>query len=647
MVRLSAAGRPETRLERNLLVPLADGATLAADLRLPAAPGRYPALVSYYPYRKDDVIASGYEHANTYFAQHGYATLLVDFRGLGGSSGVAADAMDASEAADLAELLAWTAAQPWCDGNVGMWGLSYGGITALRAAAARTPHLKAIAPIMASADIYGDWFYPGGCRNCLGALGVWGSFMLAMQLAPPMLNDPEGRWRRVWRERLESGRPYLLPWFDHPARDGYWASKAIPLERIAVPTFLVGGWRDLFPEAMARAFERIDAPKRLLMGPWLHTPPDASPFVQVDHLAEMLAFFDAVVAGSGDGPRASGATFYVQGAGIWRQEAAWPPPGEGRTVYLGADGSLAERPASSEEGVAYTGDPTVGACAGLWDPLGTGLGLPLDQGPDDLRSLTFTGPPLAEGLEIAGSPEAVLHVALEAGDDLQLAVKLCEVLGDGSSRLVTSGWLEGTHRRSHERPEPVPHGEVCEYRVPLWATAYRLAPGSRLRVSVACADFPRVWPSRTNPVIRLVTGGARASSVALPTVGPPAQPALPPPAPDPSVDRAPATIDYAPRWEIERDLAADAVSVRCGTRMTLATPGRDGTLRLEHLASARVARERPDAAGVRGETSMELHTPSGAVAQVETGSLITADGAVLSGRVVVDGQTVFERRWER
>lgn len=155
-MRLTAVGRTATGLERNLLVELSDGAALAADLRAPAAPGPHPTLVSYYPYRKDDVIGAAYEHANTFFAERGFATLLADFRGLGGSSGVAADAMDASEAADLRELLEWTAAQPWCDGHIGMWGISYGGITALRAAAAGVPHLQAIAPVFASTDVYHD-----------------------------------------------------------------------------------------------------------------------------------------------------------------------------------------------------------------------------------------------------------------------------------------------------------------------------------------------------------------------------------------------------------------------------------------------------------------------------------------------------------
>ena len=644
-MRLSKArGRTGTRLERNVLIELSDGAELAADLRLPAAGGSYPALVSYYPYRKDDVIASAYEHATTFLAERGFATLLVDFRGLGGSSGIAADAMDAAEVDDLRELLAWTAVQPWCDGAIGMWGVSYGGITALRAAAAGSPHLKAIAPVFAGTDPYHDWLYPGGCRNALGALGIWGSFMLAMQLAPPMLSDPDDRWRRVWDERLRRARPYLLPWFEHPSRDEYWVSKAIPIEQIRIPTLLVGGWRDLFPEAMVRAYERIDAPRRLLVGPWLHTPPDVSPFVKVDYLEELAGFFGHWLRGDVD-PALPDVTFYVQGGG-WRHERSWPVPGEELRLFLDVAGALGTEASVTESTVAYVGDPTVGLQAGLWDPLGTGLGLPLDQGPDDLRSLTFTTEPLTEDVEITGSPEADLRLVLDAAEDLTLVVKLCEVTPDGRSLLVTTGWLRGSHRTSHERLAPIAHGEVLEYRVPLWATSYRLPAGSRLRVSVACADFPRIWPTPTNPRLRLRTGGPGGSSVAIPVATPSGFSGPDPVEPDPDVDRMPALIGYEPRWTIERDLAADAVAVRTGVRLEVRTPGRDGSMLLDHLATARVARDHPEEASVRGETRIACRTPAGAFVEVETETLLTGDGASLTGEVRSDGEVVFEKGWE-
>jgi uncharacterized protein len=416
------------------------------------------------------------------------------------------------------------------------------------------------------------------------------------------------------------------------------------VEQIAVPTLLVGGWRDIFPEAMVRAFERIDAPRRLLVGPWLHTAPDVSPFARVDYLEQLAGFFGHWLRGDAE-PGPAHVTFYVQGGG-WRHERTWPVPGDELRLFLGEGGTLARDASPTESAVPYVGDPTVGVQAGLWDPLGTGLGLPLDQGPDDLRSLTFTSEPLLEPIEITGSPAAALRVLLDTGDDVLLVVKLCEVSPDGRSSLVTTGWLRGAHRVSHERPEAIPRDQALDYCVRLWATSYRVTAGSRLRVSVACADFPRIWPMSTNPSLRLVTGGSDASSVALPVAAPSGLSAPDPVAPDPDVNRMPGLIGYEPRWTIERDLAADAVAVRTGVRLEVHTPGRDGSAVFDHLATARVAREHPDAASVKGETRIACRTPAGAFVEVETETRLTGSGAVLTGEVRSDGDLVFERRWE-
>ena len=103
----------EIIVERNLLIPLSDGATLSADLYRPAGKGPFPALMSFYPYHKDDFMGSMNEGPRRYFAARGYAHLLVDFRGLGGSGGVAWPAMDRGEARDGAEAIEWIARQPW------------------------------------------------------------------------------------------------------------------------------------------------------------------------------------------------------------------------------------------------------------------------------------------------------------------------------------------------------------------------------------------------------------------------------------------------------------------------------------------------------------------------------------------------------
>ena len=130
-------------VERGLVIPLADGTRLAGDLYRPAGPASGPVLVSYYPYRHDDIIGSLFEQTRIGLAGRGYATLFADMTGTGASEGSYAESFDLPrEGADCAQIIEWAAGQPWCDGRVGAWGVSYGGMNALAAAAGRPPHLR-------------------------------------------------------------------------------------------------------------------------------------------------------------------------------------------------------------------------------------------------------------------------------------------------------------------------------------------------------------------------------------------------------------------------------------------------------------------------------------------------------------------------
>lgn len=622
----------------------------------PEDAGPSPCVVCYIPYHKDDNVGAFLYFAHEYFVTHGYAALLVDLRGLGNSGGVARGALDSGEGEDLANVVDWVGRQDWCDGNVGCWGHSYGAITALGAGAEGSPHLKAVVAIMGSADLYADFFYPGGCQNCLSAYGAWGSLMVALQLMPPMHQDAAGRWYSVWRARLENATPYMLEWQDHPSYDQYWNGRAVGVEKSTTPTFVIGGWRDIFPEGMVRVYERLRAPKKLLMGPWPHLLPDIALTAPLDYLAEVVAWWDRWLRPDKGGHRErvheDDVTVYVQGRGDWRRWHTWPPEGT-RSVdlFLEVAGTLQRWPSSDEGQLSYAGDPTVGTAAGLWDPVSlgaVGLGQPDDQRADEARSLTFTGEMLEEPLDVIGSPEARLFVGLEAGGgDFDLVVKLSDVDPDGRSTLITSGWLKATHRSSHSSLQAVPRGQVEEYRVPLWATAYSVAQGHRLRATISCADFPRIWPSRQTPTIRLLTGGSMQSSVSVPALESGAGEPVHVPSPDPSLNRAPLALKYEPAVAVQREQAGDQVRVTRREVSVLDTPGGDGRIELDHAASAFVKASRPDGAKVEARTRAEAKMPDGTQVVVATGTLTTTHGMTVNGRVTVDGALVFERQWSR
>ena len=171
-------------------------------------------------------------------------------------------------------------------------------------------------------------------------------------------------------------------------------------------------------------------------------------------------------------------------------------------------------------------------------------------------------------------------------------------------------------------------------------------PSSEGRSSRQLAPAPR--PTRTNPEIRLFSGGTRASSVCIPVVPPPAVPISGPSIrrPEPGINRLPWLLEFVPQWKIEQDLATGTLTVTTGQRQHSSLPG-GGTFQMDHSARASVAVSRPDGAKVEGETTISLHLPAAGAIEVETKSWISQSGMLLVGKITVDGRVFFERRWQK
>ncbi len=260
------AGLFEVEVIRDCAIP-AEGATLAADLLLPAAGTPAPALVTLVPYAKDGIAGIAAWAANRYFAAHGYATLLVDMRGTGASEGLPRPPFDPGDADDGVAVVRWVGEQPWCNGAVAMWGVSYGAFTALATAAHGPEQLKAIAAVMGFIDPERDFVHPSGRRGHLASFGMWSLSTLAQHAMPPLRDDEE--LQRRWRKRAEQAEPFVLDLLRHGPGDPVWRTREVDVSSIRVPSLCVAGWRDLFCEPTLRAYEAIEAPKRLLVGPWM------------------------------------------------------------------------------------------------------------------------------------------------------------------------------------------------------------------------------------------------------------------------------------------------------------------------------------------------------------------------------------------
>ncbi|MCB0032104.1 MAG: CocE/NonD family hydrolase, partial [Anaerolineales bacterium] len=281
----------------NCWIALSDGTRLAARLWLPegAANRPVPALFEFLPYRKNDGTAIRDARRQAYFAGHGYAAVRVDMRGSGDSDGILTDEYTEQEHEDALEILRWIAAQPWCDGNIGMHGISWGGFNSLQVAARQPPELKALLVIGFTDDRYhDDVHYMGGCLLTQQMLS-WSAVMFAYNAAPPDPRFVGERWRELWFQRMAANRPWVETWVDHQRRDAYWRHGSICEDygAIQVPVYAVGGWADSYNNSIPRLLQNLEVPRKGLIGPWCHTFPEVGePGPAIGFLQESLRWWD-------------------------------------------------------------------------------------------------------------------------------------------------------------------------------------------------------------------------------------------------------------------------------------------------------------------------------------------------------------------
>ncbi len=562
----------------NLFIPLGDGTRLAARVWLPDDAERQPvpAILEYIPYRKRDFMRLRDEPMHRYYAGHGYAAVRVDLRGTGDSDGVLQDEYLPREQEDAVEVIAWLATQPWCNGKVGMTGISWGGFNSLQVAARRPPALGAIISLCASDDRYADdAHYMGGCL--LNENQIWGTVLFGLNALPPDPAIVGERWREMWRQRLDANHPFPAHWLRHQRRDAYWRQGSVceDFARIECPVYAIGGWADGYSNAVPRLLEGLSAPRKGLIGPWSHNfPHDGIPGPAIGYLQEALRWWDywlkGVDSGIMDEPMlrvwmqdyASPEPFHTRRDGRWIAEDSWPSPRiVARRWYLTGNGALADNPAGPAT-ISLCSPQTTGLGGGTWCGFGSEGEAPLDQRIDDGRSLIFDTPALEAELEILGVPEVRLKLSSDQPVAL-IAVRLNDVAPDGSSARISFGILNLTHRADHAQAEPLQPGESVDIRVELNAIAHRFETGHQIRVAISTSYWPMVWPA---PVAATLEVETRDSSLLLPLRSPDTRDAeLPAFAlPEAAASTSTHTPLAPPRFArtIERDLVGNEVVYR-------------------------------------------------------------------------------------
>jgi putative CocE/NonD family hydrolase len=675
----SAVSAPVHEVERRLdvRIPVRDGIELSANLWLPlptpARPDeRFPAILEMIPYGKDSWRFNADEGRGRWLAARGYALCRLDVRGTGSSEGVALDEYTAAETQDGYEAVEWLAAQPWCNASVGMWGISYGGFTAIQVAKLRPPQLKAIVPVMATDDRYlDDVHYRGGCKT-MSDYSQYAVSQVAMNAMPP---DPAFRgdgWREEWLRRLEATPPWLIEWFRQQHDGPYWrqGSLAPDYDGIEAAILQIGGWMDSYVDPVFRMQARCTAPTRSIVGNWVHGLPDSAyPAPTIDWLHELVRFFDRWLKGVDNDVMDDAALTWFERdyappepfprelPGRWRATSAFPHPAVvEREWYLGSGelplvGRLLERPPSDAGSNAFEHRATTGTRGALsWGAGSEPNGLARDLRPDEAVGATYTSPPLAEPMSILGFPVAIMAVEATA-PVVTLVARLTDVAPDGTSAQVAIGALNLTHRESHEQPAPLEPGVSYEVRLPMRASGYRFAAGHRIRVSLASQYWPVLWPSPYPCRLTIHHGMSDGARVVLPVIppaggdgdeSPPTFKTTPP-----EVDVVGGGSDEPATWEIVEDVLDGSVTVRLREAGTTDLPDGRSLFSSEELTmTARDAD--PARAGLDTSVGYRWHEREFETGIVVEGSIASDADAFsidLDLAVDVDGHIFFERSW--
>lgn len=504
-------------------IVMPDATRLSARLWRPddANDDPVPLILEFLPYRKRDGTCARDALTHPYFAARGYACARVDMRGNGDSEGLMEDEYSAQELDDAVEVIKWAAAQPWCNGRVGMMGISWGGFNSLQVAALAPDALKAIITLCSTVDRYADDIhYKGGCllNENLG----WGATMWSYSSRAP---DPALRadWREMWLDRLKN-EPFLPSlWLRHQRRDAYWQHGSVceDFGAIKAKVLAVGGWGDSYKNAVPQLVEALDGAKGIV-GPWVHKYPHfAVPEPRIGFLQEALRWWDRwlkdIDTGVEDDPDYRAylmdglrpATWYTERPGRWIAEkrgASSHLPVQ--TLHLGTDGTLDGAPQAMTAQVASPAH--CGAAAGEYCAIWLGPEMPGDQRGDDALSTTFTSAPLGADMDLVGAPRLTLTLACDKPQG-QIAVRLNHVHPDGAASRITYGVLNLSHRNGPATPKGMTPDVAEEITLDLDHIAYRIPKGHRIRIAISTAYWPLLWPAPEAAQVTLSKG-----SIALP-----------------------------------------------------------------------------------------------------------------------------------
>ncbi len=519
-VHAAPAATESILIEKDVDVPMRDGARLKADVFRPKDGARVPALLNLGPYQKDKLWLTpdnleekqnpymNWETANPlWWVPNGYATVRVDGRGSGKSPGHF-EPWSLSEAIDYYDAIEWAARQPWCNGSVGLTGISYYAMNQWFVANLNPPSLKAIMPWEGAADLYRDALFHGGILSVF--MTNWVTAHTLHHLLGRASREEPDRWRTN----------ALYRWVRASLDSGELRDSQAQWDKITVPMYTVGNWSGfgLHLRGNTEAYNRAASKHKKMR---IHAGSHVHAFYTEEGRADQLRFFDHWLKGVDNGimkePPVKLAIRKGNDVLEWRHENEWPlartqwtkmyfdlskapPEGQPQTGHL-----VTENPKTTSSSTYSTfGLGTMGSSSAASSQVMGGGGIKPNMG------VALETPPLPNDVEVTGPLMASFWVSSES-EDMDLFLTLRHFDGDGNEILetgqqgapvpVAKGWLRVSHREldpemtlpyrpyhKHQRRQYLEPGEIVKVEVEIWPTSMVFSKGHRIRLDVQPRD---------------------------------------------------------------------------------------------------------------------------------------------------------------
>ena len=529
LMTVSVLAQPQSAKElfdREVAIPMRDGIVLRADIMRPAAPGRVPVLVYRTPYGKEFAVKeyTTFRHA----VDRGYAVVIQDVRGRYASDGEFRPYEN--EGRDGFDTIEWAARQPWSDGNVGTFGLSYPGAVQWLAAVESPPHLKAMVPAMTFSTPQ-NFFYAHGLWDLSWLDWIWDNIAPDVRTkknlpGPKTYDEAIAAWKQAGPkmqatvplnavEELRSVAPYYYDWLSHPPEDPWWdwCELRNKYGRVHAAVLNLSAWYDdnYGPEGATTNFVGLlnsrsgesDPRTHLLLGPWVHGVDSThrthsgerefGPAAAIDYDEVVLRWMDHYLRGSDNGiDREAPVRYFVMGENRWHEAKTWPPAAESTSYYLQA-------PRQGNRGALTTTQPDSNSASFISDPADPVTNKYHSSGAHDYGELgnrkdvlTFDSEPLARDLEVTGSIHVDMFLSCDCRD-LDLWARLLDVAPDGTAFNLMSPGLDVqrvSDRDMSRGRQLLDPGRIYEIRLNDLITSNVFAKGHRVRLQVSGSFFP-------------------------------------------------------------------------------------------------------------------------------------------------------------